>query len=268
MDDSATRRGGFNRVVIGRIEQSAGHFKANRGTDHKSPDEEDDERLGKVDDQETNDQSDEAAAENILTELLLKGVEDQAAKHTANKENCHCSSGKCSSAHAALGDDERDVRTHDAVGVNEHKNDRAKQPRNGGNLEMALLATRLSGLVSGEVDASEHQRDQCVKESKVGVVPCLGSKNAADKGQVHAAAIGEKILNTHELAAFIFGIVLSDDAIGCGHKEAEAKAEDGLPHHELNKAGVQRKAEDGIGNNKADTDLAQSLFGHIRCEQR
>lgn len=78
MDDSAARSRGFNRVVIGRIEQRAGHFKANRGTDHKSPDEENDERLGKVDDQETNDQSDEAAAENILTELLLKGVEDQA----------------------------------------------------------------------------------------------------------------------------------------------------------------------------------------------
>ena len=31
---------------------------------------------------------------------------------------------------------------------------------------------------------------------------------------------------------------------------------------------MQREAEDGIGNNKADTDLTERLFGHLRCEQR
>ena len=201
-------------------------------------------------------------------ELLLKGVEDQAAEHTADEEYSHCGAGKGSGAHAALGDDEGDVRTHDAVGIDEHENDRAEQPGNGSNLEVALLAVCLSRLVCGEIDAAENQRDKRVKESEVGVIPSLCSKNAADEGQVHAAAVCEKILNTHELAALFFGIVLSDDAVGGGHKETETEAEDGLPHHKLDKAGVQSEAEDSIGNDEADAYLAEDLLGYLSRKQR
>lgn len=195
MDDSAGCRGGFNSIVVGRKEQGTGHLEAYGGTDYESADEENCEGLGKVDDQETDDQRDEAAAKNILMELLLKGVENQAAEHTADEEYSHCSAGEGCGAQAALGDDEGDVRTHDAIGVDEHENDRAEQPGDGGNLEVALLAVCLSRLVCGEIDTAENQRDKRVKESEIGVVPSLCSKNAADEGQVHAAAVCKEILN-------------------------------------------------------------------------
>lgn len=150
MDDGAGCRGGFNSVVVCRKEQSAGHLEADGGTDYESADEEDCEGLGEVDDQEADDQRDEAAAQNVLMELLLKGVEDQAAEHTADEEYSHCGAGKGSGAHAALGYNEGDVRTHDAVGIDEHENDRAEQPGNGSNLEVALLAVASAGLSAGK----------------------------------------------------------------------------------------------------------------------
>ena len=183
MNDGAAGRRGFDSVVVGCIEQSAGHFEADGSTDYKSADEEDNEGLCKIDDHEVNNQSDEATTENILMELLLKRIEDQAAEHTADEEYSHRGAGKSSGTHATLSYNEGDVRTHNAIGIDEHKNNRAKQPCDGGNLKVTFFAACLSRLVCGEIDASKNKRNKSVKESEISVIPSLSSKNTADGGK-------------------------------------------------------------------------------------
>ena len=199
------------------------------------------------------------------------GVEERACEHAADEEYAHCGAGHGRGAELAVGDNERHVGAENGIGGDKQEDDYAVQPCLFGDVQIAsalLLAALDGGLVLGQVDAAEYERDEAEEIREVGVVPVNGGEEAADEGQVDAAAVCERVLDAHDGSALLLVIVLGDDAVRGRHEEAKAEAEDYLPREEQHDAAVEEEAEHGDCGIAGDAELAEHFLAEAGGQQR